>query len=270
MGRGVGTAGESCEWYKVYDIAEAIWRALEHDPDRQQEFEHELNRFFREKGIGWELKNPDGIVFRGSEAFGAATSEAAQVLKETGRETAAAEIHEALRDISRRPDPDRTGAIQHAIAALECTARDVTGDSKATLGALVPKLDLPKPLDVAVEKLWDPSFNVLMSSTRKLHLSPRAAASRCALAISTADISEPSTEYPIPASAGTIGAYTAGHVQDETDLLRRREELGDYRALSPHGRIPVLEDEVKMIGHAVIKLIVHLSAKRPFRKELSG
>ena len=145
---------ESCEWYKVYDIAEAIWRALEHDPDRQQEFEHELNRFFREKGIGWELKNPDGIVFRGSEAFGAATSEAAQVLKETGRETAAAEIHEALRDISRRPDPDRTGAIQHAIAALECTARDVTGDSKATLGALVPKLDLPKPLDVAVEKLW--------------------------------------------------------------------------------------------------------------------
>jgi len=96
---------ESCEWYKVYDIAEAIWRALEHDPDRQQEFEHELNRFFREKGIGWELKNPDGIVFRGSEAFGAATSEAAQVLKETGRETAAAEIHEALRDISRRPTP---------------------------------------------------------------------------------------------------------------------------------------------------------------------
>jgi hypothetical protein len=40
---------ESCEWYKVYDIAEAIWRALEHDPDRQQEFEHELNRFFRDR-----------------------------------------------------------------------------------------------------------------------------------------------------------------------------------------------------------------------------
>jgi hypothetical protein len=75
-------------------------------------------------------------------------------LKETGRTTAASEVHEALRDISRRPNPDRTGAIQHAIAALECTARSVTGDPNATLGSLVSKLNLPKPLDVAVEKLW--------------------------------------------------------------------------------------------------------------------
>jgi hypothetical protein len=58
-----------------------------------------------------------------------------------------------------------------------------------------------------------------------------------------------------------LGAYTAGHIQDETDLLRRREELSKCRALSPHGRIPVLEDEVIIIGHAVIKLFVHLSAK---------
>jgi predicted DNA binding CopG/RHH family protein len=66
----------------------------------------------------------------------------------------ALEIHEALHDISRRPKPDRTGAIQHAIAALECTAREVTGEPNATLGALIPKLNLPKPLDVATEKLW--------------------------------------------------------------------------------------------------------------------
>lgn len=145
---------ESCEWFKVYDIAEALWRALEHDSDRQQMFQDELNRLFREKGIGWELKDPDGIVFRGGETFAAATSEAAQVLQDSGRGTAATEIHEALRDISRRPVPDRTGAIQHAIAALECTARDVTGEPNVTLGALLPKLDLPKPLDTAVDKLW--------------------------------------------------------------------------------------------------------------------
>ena len=76
------------------------------------------------------------------------------MLQGSGRTTAANEIHEALRDISRRPVPDRTGAIQHAIAALECTARDITGEPNATLGALVPKLDLPSPLDTAVNKLW--------------------------------------------------------------------------------------------------------------------
>jgi hypothetical protein len=145
---------DACEWFKVYDIAEALWRALEHDSDRQQLFQDELNRFFREKGIGWQLKDPDGIVFRGGEAFAAATREAAQVLQSSGRATAANEIHEALRDISRRPVPDRTGAIQHAIAALECTARDITGEATATLGTLLPKLSLTKPLDTAVEKLW--------------------------------------------------------------------------------------------------------------------
>jgi hypothetical protein len=36
---------------------------------------------------------------------------------------------------------------------MECVSRDVTGDS-GTLGKLIPKLGLPRPLDTAVEKLW--------------------------------------------------------------------------------------------------------------------
>jgi hypothetical protein len=143
-----------CEWFRVYDIAEALWRNLYDTNDESQSiYENELNRCFREKGIGWKLVDPDGIVFRGSETFAVVTSEAAKVLHESGRNVASNEIHEALKDISRRPVPDRTGAIQHAIAALECVARDVTGDN-STLGALVPKLNLPKPLDTAVVKLW--------------------------------------------------------------------------------------------------------------------
>jgi hypothetical protein len=61
-----------------------------------------------------------------------------------------------LQDLSKRPTPDITGAIQHAMAALECVARDVTGDQNATLGELIkqnPGL-LPKPLDTGVEKIW--------------------------------------------------------------------------------------------------------------------
>jgi hypothetical protein len=143
-----------CEWFKVYDIADALWRSLECETDNQQLYLDELNRCFREKGIGWELKDPEGIVFRGGETFVATTGEAAQLLRDAGSETAANEIHEAMRDISRRPTPDRTGAIQHAIAALECTAREIAGDPNATLGLLIPKLGLPRPLDTATEKLW--------------------------------------------------------------------------------------------------------------------
>ena len=142
-----------CDWVKVYDIAEALWRSLEYEDDKQRLFQDELNRFFREKGIGWELTDL-GIVFRGGETFQAATKQAAEVLEETGRTTAAAEIREALRDISRRPEPDRSGAIHHAMAALECTARDIAGQPSRPLGDLIPGLDLPKPLDEALHKLW--------------------------------------------------------------------------------------------------------------------
>jgi hypothetical protein len=143
---------EKCDWFKVYDIAERLHRNLHYQEADQ--FRDELNRFFREKGIGWELKDHEGIVFRGSAPFTAATANAVEALEATGRTNAATEVREALRDISRRPEPDRTGAIQHSIAALECVARDIANEPRLTLGRLVPRLGLPRPLDEAVEKLW--------------------------------------------------------------------------------------------------------------------
>jgi AbiJ N-terminal domain 4 len=142
-----------CQWFKVYDIAEALYAAFAARREGSQGFQDKLNQFFLEHGVGWQMI--DGrIIYRGSETFADTTSEAAALLVSTGRGTAANEIHEALRDISRRPTADITGAIQHAIAALECTARDVTGQPNLTLGRLVSKLGLPPPLDTAVEKLW--------------------------------------------------------------------------------------------------------------------
>lgn len=145
---------ENCPWFKVYDIAESLCAALGNQyPDGSETFQERLNQYFLEKGIGWQMIE-GRIVYRGSEAFADTTREAVEILANTGRNTAATEIHEALQDISRRPTPDVTGAIQHAIAALECTARDVTGEPNFTLGRLVPRLRLAPPLDTAIEKLW--------------------------------------------------------------------------------------------------------------------
>ncbi|MFC2254756.1 AbiJ-NTD4 domain-containing protein [Labrys portucalensis] len=143
-----------CPWFKVYDIAEALWRSMEYNEDAQLLFQNELNRCFREKGIGWELKDANGIMFRGEQGFSQSTRDAVQALKTSGRPTAAGEIEEALAAISRRPEPNRTGAVRHAIAALECVARDLTNKPNATLGSIIVELDLPKPLDEAVKKLW--------------------------------------------------------------------------------------------------------------------
>jgi hypothetical protein len=141
-------------WFRVYDIAESFYnRFAREDPSRATEFQDRLNELFRENGIGWEMH--DGlIVARGSEAFAQTLRTATDVMLQTGRTTAANEMHEALRDISRRPKADVTGAIQHAMAALECVARDVTGQPKKTLGQIISGLGLPAPLDGALEKLW--------------------------------------------------------------------------------------------------------------------
>lgn len=144
-----------CDWYRVYDITEAIYQFLLHrEPEKADKFENEINEYFREAGIGWQLVSGE-IQSRGPEAFESSVRTAGETLT-TSYPTVSNEIHEALRDLSRRPEPDVTGAIQHAMAALECISRDVCGDSRATLGDIVKRYPniLPKPLDEAVSKVW--------------------------------------------------------------------------------------------------------------------
>ena len=144
-----------CDWYRVYDITEAIYQLLlRREPEKADQFEEEINEYFREDGIGWQLVSGE-IQTRGPEAFESSVRTAVETLT-VGYPTATNEIHEARRDLSRRPEADVTGAIQHAMAALECVFRDVCGDSRATLGDIVKRYPdiLPKPLDEAVSKVW--------------------------------------------------------------------------------------------------------------------
>jgi hypothetical protein len=148
------------EWYLVYDFVEHLYAAMESrevwgDGRPEEDFEAKINGYFRHAGVGWQLQKGK-IASRGSEAFEVAAHRALRALKEGGLQTAGGEIHEALADLSRRPRADLTGAIHHAMGALECVARTATGNSRATLGEIIsrhPDL-VPKPLDAAVEKAW--------------------------------------------------------------------------------------------------------------------
>lgn len=153
-----------CEWVDVYEVIEDICRDLRSNTlrtaaaikgvDGREHFTCQMNRFFHKEGIGWQIV--DGRVeIRGNEAFEAAVRQTENELKALGRPTVANELHQALLDLSLRPTSDATGAIQHAMAALECFARDV-GQSKETLGTLVQrKPDLfPRPLGSVVEQAW--------------------------------------------------------------------------------------------------------------------
>jgi hypothetical protein len=162
------------EWFRVYDFIETVFHdLLEFRPERAGEWQDKLNEFFIEKGVGWQLVGGK-LQVRGSEGFENAVRGAVEVLEGDGQQTASSELHEAIRDLSRRPTPDATGAVQHGMAALECVAREVTGDKKATLGKIIATFPdkLPKPLDEAVEKAWG------YASERARHVREGGAADR--------------------------------------------------------------------------------------------
>jgi len=153
---------EECDWFEVYDVIESIATSLQgRQPSHVQSkapsevFSDGINKVLRKNGIGWQLLGTR-IEFRGSEAFEVAIRKGTNELRNAGKNTTANELHEALRDLSRRPNPELTGAIQHGMAALECLAKDLTGGDKETLGALVksnPGL-FPSPLGEAISKVY--------------------------------------------------------------------------------------------------------------------
>lgn len=142
---------ENCEWFQVYDVIEAFYSKIK----EKQAFADEINDYFKTKGIDWKLENGQ-IIFRGDALFETHLHKAEKTLDLTGLQTAKNEIKEAIKDISKRPKPDITGAVQHSIACLECVAREITGDKKLTLGEIIKKNReiVPAPLDTVIEKMW--------------------------------------------------------------------------------------------------------------------
>jgi AbiJ N-terminal domain 4 len=151
-----------CPWFRVYNIIEGIYSGC---ADREgietaRVFAEHVNEFFIEEGIGWQLTNGQ-ILARGPEAFETMVTEATSTLDASKRPTAAGHLHEALQDLSRRPEPDLPGAAYHAMGALECVARDFTDDPKSTLSEILKRHPglLPAPLDTALSQVWGYASN---------------------------------------------------------------------------------------------------------------
>jgi hypothetical protein len=130
---------ENCPWFKVYDVAEALYRDLDRNGGAWRAhtlFEQGLNEYFEVHGIGWHMRG-GAVEIRGPHVLQETVDRARAELEQANRPTSASEIHKAFGALSQRPHPDITGAIQHAGAGLECVARDVVGNPKATLGEIL-------------------------------------------------------------------------------------------------------------------------------------
>jgi len=146
---------DSCEWYLIYDIIEAIFKSL--NQEQKEEFTNEMNYFFETNGIGWKLE--DGLIeYRGDDNLEFILENSKNALEAASLPTALSEIQEAILDLSKRPDPDITGAIQHSMACLECVSREISGKKNLTFGEILKENQklkfMPVTLQQALEKIW--------------------------------------------------------------------------------------------------------------------
>lgn len=145
------------EWFKFYDFIEACAVKIKNNDPASlfAKFINETNQLLEEERIGWRL-NDAVLEFHGDQPYEDTMKSAETSLSDLGHNVAYNELREARDDLSRRPSPDLSGAIHHAMAALECVARTVCKNSKPTLGEVIkqnPDL-FPLPVGDAVSKLW--------------------------------------------------------------------------------------------------------------------
>lgn len=160
----VERAINNCAWFLIYDLIEEMYRGLGFSKDHQDDYLKEVNELFDDENIGWRLQTEvtgdlglraPQIVFRGNDAFEMTIKHAQDVLTLSGQDIAQNEFQEAFQDLSRRPQPDLTGAVHHAMAALEAVASDLCGKTGETLGQIAKHSGLfPAPLGEAVNKLY--------------------------------------------------------------------------------------------------------------------
>ena len=158
----IWTAMKAALWYKVYDLVEFFYdRAFHGNSEEADNFRRLVNEFFQENGYAFRLTAGGDLEYRGEEPFESAVQTAKLSLTDAGFTTAQTELHEALEDLAKRPMPDLTGAVQHAMAGLECAAKQIASEPKLELGKILKKNPnlYPPPLGDVITQLYGYASN---------------------------------------------------------------------------------------------------------------
>lgn len=159
---------EGCDWWRAYDIAEMIYSSLNDKYsllDVQNQFENGINEFCNMHGIGWKMI--DGrFQVRGDTAEDTLKNGIIADLNQAGKRTTANELDQAVIDLSKRPTPDITGAVQHVGAAIECLARECCGNQSLTLGDIIKRH--PNLFPGAYKKLAEAIWGITSNKGRHL------------------------------------------------------------------------------------------------------
>jgi hypothetical protein len=152
-----------CNWYDVYNYVEFFSGSVSRnfklgnvrfqDPSKHDTaFRHRANFFLEREKSAYR--------FVGEVIVPISSTTEVQSIEQAlgaGDKFAGARTHieHAVALFGKKPDPDYRNAVKESISAVESTVRIITGDSKATLGDALKKLDAVKALHPAFKQAMD-------------------------------------------------------------------------------------------------------------------
>jgi len=140
------------EWFSVFDLIEFCLRALR----RSYQHATSLRRF--EDRCNWVLKAENStyriIEGRVTPITSKQEIKAIETALQVPYGAAKEHIEKALALGSDRENPDYENSIKESISAVESIAKEVTGESKATLGKLTERLNLHPAFQDGLNKLY--------------------------------------------------------------------------------------------------------------------
>jgi len=139
-----------CEWFEVLDLCEESFKYIY--SDLRRDFSSQVNDLFKQLRMGWKLEGGK-IVARESGEIEIFIQKATANLSLSN--PALRELQEARRSLDRRPFADLDGASRYCIAAFEHVMQQITQNDKEDFGSLIKKFDIPEPLIIALEKMWE-------------------------------------------------------------------------------------------------------------------
>lgn len=142
---------KACEWFRIYDIVEKIYDEINYD--LRDKFTEIINNHFLKEGIGWKLEEGK-VLYRGEPSFESITYEVVHQLSISETEKSANEFKEAFTCLSRKPNPDLSGAIIRAMNGLECLINKIENNNQTLAKLLQEQKHINEPLRTGIEKLY--------------------------------------------------------------------------------------------------------------------
>lgn len=124
-------------WFDVYNFLEFIAQNISYNSSAKPKFIDSCNEILQQEMAGYRFVEGNIVQITSEEEI----AEIEQAVNGASTNAVASHLRRALELLSDKTDPDYRNSIKESISAVEALCATLTGDSSATLGQALKRLD---------------------------------------------------------------------------------------------------------------------------------